>query len=207
MDHAMPQFARRRTFGTLGDSVSIELLTVRNAAGVELGVINYGCIIVSVSVPDARGRIGNVALGYERLEPYLESSPYFGALVGRCANRIANARFSIDGREHTLSANEPPNHLHGGFKGFDKRVWEAETVERRNAVVFRRSSADGEEGYPGTLDVEVTYSIGDRNDVWMECRAETDAPTHVNLTQHSYFNLHGAGDGDVLGHCLSINAN
>jgi aldose 1-epimerase len=201
----MPEIIGRRTFGTLDDSTSIELLTIRNAAGVELGVINYGCIIVSLSVPDSRGRTGNVVLGYERLEPYLQSSPYFGALVGRCANRIANARFSIDGRVHHLSVNDPPNHLHGGFRGFDKRVWEAETVERSNAVVFRRSSADGEEGYPGRLDVEVTYSVGDRNDVWMDCRAETDAPTHVNLTQHSYFNLRG--EGDALSHCLAINAN
>ena len=201
----MPEIVTRRTFGTLDDSTRIELLTIRNAAGVELGVINYGCIIVSLRVPDARGRTANVVLGYERLESYVESSPYFGALIGRYANRIANARFSIDGRVHHLSANEPPSHLHGGFKGFDKRVWEAETDHRTNGVVFRRRSADGEEGYPGTLDVEVTYAIGDRNDVWMECRAETDAPTHVNLTQHTYFNLRG--DGDVLGHCLAINAN
>ena len=201
----MTEFVGRRTFGVLQDGAAIELITIRSAAGLELSVMNYGCIIVSLRVPDSRGHLQNVVLGYDQLQPYLESSPYFGALVGRYANRIANARFSIDGQVHLLSANEAPNHLHGGFKGFDKHVWEAETADRSKAVVFRRSSADGEEGFPGRLEVEVTYAIGDRNDLWMTCEAETDAPTHVNLTQHSYFNL--SGNGDVLSHWLSMNAN
>jgi aldose 1-epimerase len=193
----------RRIFGHLHDGTSVELITIRHA-GLELSVTNYGCVIVSLSVADARGRVANVALGYDRLEPYLESSPYFGAFVGRVANRIANARFSIDGRVHNVSPNEPPHHLHGGFHGFDKRVWEAETSGHENAVLLRRRSADGEEGYPGALDAEVTYSIGDHGDVWMRCEATTDAPTHVNLTQHSYFNLQGSGD--VLDHRLMIDA-
>jgi aldose 1-epimerase len=200
----MSETLERRTFGTLPDGTAIDLVTLRGAAGVELGVITYGCLIVSLRVPDALGRVENVVLGYDRLQPYLESSPYFGALVGRYANRIANARFSIGGRVHEISANDPPNHLHGGFEGFDKRVWEAETATRTNAVVFRRKSVDGEEGYPGTLDLEVTYALGDGNDVWMTCEAATDAPTHVNLTQHSYFNL--AASGDVLAHSLMIDA-
>ena len=200
----MTEFVGRQAFGVLPDGTAIELITIRSAAGLELSVMTYGCIIVSLRVPDSRGRLQNVVLGYEQLQPYLESSPYFGALVGRYANRIAHARFSIDGRVHHVSANEPPNHVHGGFKGFDKHIWQAEAAGRSDGVVLRRSSADGEEGYPGRLDVEVTYSIGRRNDVWMECRAQTDAPTHVNLTQHSYFNL--GGNRDVLGHYLTINA-
>ena len=199
----MAEKVARRTFGTLDDGTAIELITIRNAAGLELSVTNYGCLIVSLCVPDALGRSQNVVLGHDRLEPYLDA-PYFGALVGRFANRIANARFSIDGVTHDLSPNDAPNHLHGGFKGFDKRVWDVETAAATNAVRFRRRSADGEEGYPGALDVEVTYSVGDDNDVWMKCEATTDAPTHVNLTQHTYFNLRGSGD--VLDHRLTIDA-
>jgi len=195
----------RRTFGTLRDGARIDLITIRSASGVELSVLDYGCLIVSLGVPDASGRLENVVLGYDRLEPYLDSSPYFGALVGRYANRIASARFPIDGRVYEVSANEPPHHLHGGFKGFDKRVWQAEISAGGNAIVLRRRSADGEEGYPGTLDAEVTYSIGDHHDVWMQCEAVTDAPTHVNMTQHSYFNLRG-GSGDVLAYVLWIDA-
>jgi aldose 1-epimerase len=195
----------RKTFGKLADGTAIELLTLRHASGIELGVINYGCIIVSLVVPDTRGSTRNVVLGHDRLEPYLTPTPYFGALVGRYANRIAGARFDIDGKLYEVSPNERPNHLHGGFKGFDKRVWAMEAADEGSAVRFRRRSRDGEEGYPGNLDVEVTYSIGDHTVMQMTCEATTDAATHVNLTQHSYFNL---SDGtDVLSHCLTINAN
>ena len=198
----MASTIERTNFGSLPDGTRIDLITMRGGPGLVLGVINYGCIIVSLRVPDAGGRAASVVLGYDRLEPYLEPSPYFGALVGRYANRIANARFSIDGRAYLVSPNEPPNHLHGGFRGFDKRVWEAETAAAADTVVFRRRSPDGEEGYPGTLDAEVTYSLGES--LQMTCEAETDAPTHVNLTQHSYFNL--AGGGDVFAHQLRIDA-
>jgi aldose 1-epimerase len=200
----MVGFVTRTTFGTLRDGTPIELLTIRNTSGLELGVINYGCIVVSLRVPDTRGLTRNVVLGYDQLEPYLSSSPYFGALVGRYANRIARAAFQIDGRVYTVAPNEPPNHLHGGFRGFDKHVWEMEAADGGAAVRFRRRSSDGEEGYPGNVDVEVTYSAGDGNALSIACEAATDAPTHVNLTQHSYFNL---GDGpDVLSHRLAINA-
>lgn len=194
----------RRTFGAMPDGTPVDLLTLRSARGIELDVLTYGCLIVSMRVPDARGGIANVVLGYDRFEPYLDSSPYFGALVGRFANRIANARFSIDGQMYEISANEPPAHLHGGFKGFDKQLWTAEAANGNNAVVLRRRSVDGEEGFPGNLDVEVTYSLGEEGDVWMRCEAVTDGPTHVNLTQHTYFNL--AGRGDVLSHRLTIEA-
>lgn len=193
----------RTTFGVLPDSTPVDVITLGDPDALELDVLTYGCIIVALRVPDASGAVANVVLGFDRLEPYLDSSPYFGAVVGRYANRIANARFAIDGREYRVSPNEPPNHLHGGFNGFDKRVWNADVAGNGRAVVFRRRSPDGEEGYPGTLDAQVTYTLADR-ELRVQYEAITDAPTHVNLTQHSYFNLRGSGD--VLGQCLAINA-
>ena len=192
----------RRTFGTLPEGTSVDVITLR-AAALEMSVITYGCIIASLRVPDAAGNSASVVLGFDRLESYLGKSPYFGALVGRYANRIAGARFAIDGREHRVSPNEPPNHLHGGFEGFDKRVWDAESAENGTAVIFRRTSTDGEEGYPGALETQVTYAITDR-ELRVSYDAIADAPTHVNLTQHSYFNLRGRND--VLSHSLAINA-
>lgn len=194
---------KRRTFGILPDGSAVDIITLGHADGLEMNVLTYGCIIASLGVPDASGVAANVVLGFDRLEPYVDASPYIGAVVGRYANRIANARFAIDGREYRVSPNEPPNHLHGGFKGFDKRVWDAELAGNGRAVVFRRRSADGEEGYPGTLDAQVTYTPADR-DLRIDYEAAADAATHVNLTQHSYFNLRGSGD--VRDHCLAINA-
>lgn len=193
----------RTTFGVLPDGTAVDRITLSDPGALEVKVLTYGCIIASLGVPDAHGRTANVVLGFERLEPYITDSPYFGAVVGRYANRIANARFTIDGRAHDVSPNEPPNHLHGGFQGFDKRVWEAEASRNGRAVVLRRRSQDGEEGYPGALDVQVTYSIAN-HELRIEYDALTDAPTHVNLTHHSYFNLRGSGD--VLEHCLAVNA-
>jgi aldose 1-epimerase len=194
---------RRRKYGTLPDGTAVDAITFGHPESLELDVLTYGCIITSLAVPDASGLTANVVLGFDRLEQYVESSPYFGAIVGRYANRIADARFAIDGREHRLSPNEPPHHLHGGFKGFDKRVWAADVSNNGAAIVFRRTSPDGEEGYPGALDVEVTYTVADR-ELRIDYHAATDAPTHVNLTQHNYFNLRGTGD--ALSHCLAINA-
>jgi aldose 1-epimerase len=194
---------RRRKFGDLPDGTSVDVITLGGPGSVQAQVLTYGCIISSLSVPDARGVPANVVLSFDRLEPYVDSSPYFGAVVGRYANRIAHARFAIDGREHRVSANEPPHHLHGGFRGFDKRVWEAELSGNGHGVAFRRTSADGEEGHPGAVDVQVTYTVVD-HDFQIEYQAVADAPTHVNLTQHSYFNL--GGTGDVLAHSLEINA-
>jgi aldose 1-epimerase len=193
---------KRGTFGILADGTVIDVIRFGHAGGLEMNVLTYGCIIASLEVPAADGP-SSVVLGFDRLEPYVARSPYFGAVVGRYANRIAQARFAIDGREHHVSPNEPPNHLHGGFKGFDKRVWEAEAAGNGTAVVFRRRSPDGEEGYPGALDAQVTYAITDR-ELRIGYEAIAEAATHVNLTQHSYFNLRG--DGDVLDHCLAINA-
>jgi aldose 1-epimerase len=193
----------RRTFGTISDGTVVDTITIASAGGLEMQALTYGCVIASLTVPDAGGHTANVVLGFDRLERYIDESPYFGAVVGRYANRIAGARFIIDGREHRVSSNEPPHHLHGGFKGFDKRVWDADIAAHGAAVVFRRRSPDGEEGYPGALDAQVTYTLDDR-ELRIDYEASAEAPTHVNLTQHSYFNLQG--DGDVLGHCLAINA-
>src|SRR5688572_12026516 len=139
---------KRRTFGNLPDGTGIDVITLGGAGGLEMNVLTFGCIIAALHVPDAGGRSANVVLGFDRLEPYLSASPYFGAVIGRYANRIARARFTIDGLEHRVSPNEPPHHLHGGFEGFDKRVWDAEPSDGGTSVVFRRRSPEGEEGYP-----------------------------------------------------------
>ena len=193
----------RKQFGVLPDGTTVDVIALGEPGGMELNVLTYGCIIASLIVRDADGVAANVVLGFDNLQSYVDSSPYFGAVVGRYGNRIANARFQIDGREHRVSANEPPHHLHGGFRGFDKHVWEAELTGNGQTVVFRRISADGEEGYPGAVDAQVIYSVTDR-DLQIDYEAVADAPTHVNLTQHSYFNLRGKGD--ILDHCLAINA-
>lgn len=193
----------RRTFGILPDGTSVDLITLGNSDGLQVSVLSYGCTVASIAAPDVEGRSANVVLGFDRLAAYVGASSYVGAVVGRYANRIAQARFAIDGREYHVSPNEPPNHLHGGFRGFDKRVWEAEVSGHGRAVVFRRTSPDGEEGYPGSVDTQVVYTITDR-ELRIAYEAVADAPTHVNLTQHSYFNLRGSGD--VLEHCLAVNA-
>ena len=193
----------RTTFGILPDGTRIDILTLGSPAGLQMKVLTYGCIIQSLAVPSDDGHAVNVVLGFDRLEPYVNDSPYFGAVVGRYANRIANAQFAIDGREYRVTPNEPPNHLHGGLKGFDKRVWDAEASGNGTSVVCRRRSPDGEEGYPGTLDVQVTYTLVER-ELRVRYEAISDAATHVNLTQHSYFNLRGSGD--VLDHRLAIHA-
>ena len=167
-------------------------------------MLTYGCIIGSLTAPDADGTPPNVVLGFERLEPYFES-PYFGAIVGRYANRIAGARFSIDGGEHRVTANEPPNHLHGGLKGFDKHLWQAEASGDGPPSFSRRRSATAKRDIQEPRRGSHAIVLGDRGDLTVEYEAAADAPTHVNLTQHSYFNLRGTGD--VLGHDLSINAN
>jgi aldose 1-epimerase len=174
----------------------------------ELTVTNYGGIIVSLRVPDRGGTLDDVVLGYDSLADYEPSSPYFGAIIGRYGNRIARGRFTLDGRAYTLATNNGPNHLHGGVRGFDKVVWEAAPFERGDSVglVFRHTSPDGEEGYPGTLHAAVTYTLTDKNELIFDYHATSDRATPVNLTQHSYFNLAGDGKGDILGHVVTINA-
>ena len=179
---------------------------LRNAKGIEVRMIPYGGIITSLKTPDRNGQFADIVLGFAADSGYQDAHPYFGAIVGRYGNRIAKGRFVLEGREYLLAANNGPNHLHGGVKGFDKVVWEMQRVAGKNAVTFSRTSPDREEGYPGNLAVRVTYELTDANELIVDYFATTDNATPVNLTQHSYFNLAGEGAGDILGHQLSINA-
>ena len=198
----------RAPFGTTPDGAKIEVFTLTNAAGIEVRAISFGAILVSIRTPDRAGRFADIALGFDALDDYVTRSRFFGALVGRYGNRIGNARFAIDGQTFQLAANNGPNHLHGGLKGFDKVVWNAAPFDRGGAVgvTFTYTSRDGEEGYPGTLQTAVTYTLTPKNELIVDYTATTDKPTVVNLTQHSYFNLAGEGRGDVLQHELMINA-
>jgi len=195
-------------FGTTADGKAIEIFTLRNAKGVEARVMNYGGIIVSLKTPDRAGKLDDIVLGFDSLAPYLKGTPYFGAIIGRYGNRIGHARFALDGKTYELAKNDGPNHLHGGVRGFDKVVWAAEPFERatERGLVLKYTSPDGEEGYPGTVAATVTYTLNDANELAVDYAATTDKPTPVNLTQHSYFNLAGAGSGDILGHQLMIAA-
>lgn len=198
----------RASWGTMPDGTAVDAFTLTNANGVALTAITYGGIIQSLRVPDRAGKFDDVVLGFPTLEGYLGEHPFFGAIIGRYGNRIARARFTLDGRTYKLAANDGPNHLHGGVKGFDKVLWNAEQTRGAAGpgVTFTRVSPDGEEGYPGTLSVRVTYTLTDRNELIVEYHATTDKATPVNLTQHSYFNLAGQASGDILGHELMLNA-
>ena len=193
-----------RSFGRTKDGLTIEEYTLRNAAGMEVTCITYGGILTSIRVPDRMGRLVNVALGFDNLAQYEAEHPYFGAITGRYANRIAGGRFSLDGVEYQLFKNDGHSSLHGGEVGFDKRVWAAR--ESDSGVAFSYASADDEEGYPGNLDVNVRYSLDDSSALRIEYAAITDAPTVLNLTNHSYFNLKGEGEGTIYDHILRLNA-
>lgn len=197
----------KEPFGVV-DGTTVYLYTLRNESGMEARITNYGGIIVSLKVPDRKGNLGDVVLGYDSVASYVKASPYFGCLIGRYGNRIAGGKFSLGGTEYTLATNDGPNHLHGGIKGFDKVIWtvrEGESVTGKS-LVLTYLSKDGEEGYPGNLDVRVVYSLNDSNEIRVTYQAKTDKPTVVNLTQHSYFNLAGPGDGTILNHVLMIAA-
>lgn len=205
---ASPPAIARASFGATADGQPVDTFTLRNANGIEMRVISLGGIITHLSTPDRAGTMSDIVLGFDSVDGYLKEHPYFGAIIGRYGNRIGKARFAIDGTEYQLAANNGPNHLHGGVKGFDKVVWNAapETTADGQRVVFTRTSADGEEGYPGALSVTVIYTLTDRNELAIDYEATTDKPTHVNLTHHSYFNLAGHNSGDILGHELMIEA-
>ena len=198
----------RAPFGKLKDGSAVEVFTLTNAKGVEVRAITYGGIIQSWKVPDKAGKLADVVLGFDTIDGYQTDHPFFGAIIGRYGNRIGNAQFSLDGRTYKLAANNGPNNLHGGARGFDKQLWTGEIVksDRGQAVAFSRTSPDGEEGFPGTLKVRVTYILTDQNGLIVEYEASTDKATPVNLTQHSYFNLAGEGSGTILDHQLMINA-
>ena len=193
-------------FGLTTEGDSIVQYAFANGNGLEIKIINYGCIVTHLKVPDQSGKIEDVVLGYDNLEDYIKASPYFGAVVGRYGNRIAKGKFTLDDVEYQLVQNNGENHLHGGTKGFDKVVWEAETFENDHSVGLKLNylSKDMEEGYPGDLDVTVTYTIKKENEVEIDYLATTDKKTIVNLTQHSYFNLTGNTKRDILDHQVSI---
>jgi aldose 1-epimerase len=193
-------------FGNLPDGTPVAIYTLKNSNGVEARVCTYGGILVSLLAPDRNGNLGDIVLGYDHLRGYLEKNPYFGALVGRCANRIANGKFTIEDKTYSVAINNGPNSLHGGLKGFDKVIWQPTLahVATGPALELFYLSKDREEGYPGNLEVKTTYSLSDDNSLRVDFEASTDQPTIVNLTQHSYFNL--ACQGDILGHQMQIEA-
>jgi aldose 1-epimerase len=207
-DHAQqgPSITKQR-WGKV-DGQRVDLYTLTNANRMTVKISNYGGIIQSIWVPDRRGQRANVALGFDNLRDYVTSSPYFGCITGRYANRIAEGRFSLDGEEYQLATNDGPNHLHGGDVGFDKRVWAATAIEGDDSVSLelRYTSPDGEENYPGALDTEVTYTLTDDNEIQIDYHATTDAPTILNLTNHTYFNLAGEGSGSIEDQRLMLNA-
>ncbi len=196
------------TFGHTLDGESIERYTLKNSNGMAADIITLGGIVTSLRVPDSSGTIDDVVLGFDRLAPYVAGHPYFGCIVGRFGNRIGRGRFTLDGDSYVLAVNNEPNHLHGGNRGFDKVRWAAAPAVSPNAasLVLTYQSKDGEEGYPGTLDVRVSYTVTDQNELCIDYHAVTDKPTVVNLTHHGYFNLGGEGKGDILDHELTVHA-
>jgi aldose 1-epimerase len=204
-------------FGRTADGQEVQIVTLTNGNGLAARITNYGGILVSMKTPDRKGKMGDIVLGFDNLDGYLKPHPCFGTIIGRYANRIGGARFTLDGKEYKLAANDGENTLHGGKKGFDKVVWKIEKAQAKDdpsAVLgagraeLRMSyiSKDGEEGYPGNLMCVVTYALTADNKLEMKYEATTDKPTVVNLTNHAYWNLAGQGSGDVLGHELMINS-
>ncbi len=195
---------------SISDFDEIKLYTLSNQSGAKVKVTNYGAIIVSIIVPDRAGNQADITLGYNRLEDYINAvdKPYFGAIVGRYGNRIAKGQFTLDGETYTLAMNNGPNHLHGGVVGLDKVVWDAKPVLGTGwtGVELSYLAKDKEEGYPGNLQVKVTYRWSDDNELTVDYLATTDKATPINLTQHTYFNLKGEGQGDILGHELTLYA-
>lgn len=195
-------------FGETEDGKKVQRYTLTNANGVVAKIMTYGALLTELHVPNKDGKLVDVVLGFDSLKGYLAGHPYFGATTGRVANRIAGGKFTLDGQTYQLAKNNGPNHLHGGEKGLDKRIWTGEhfTSEKGASVKFSYQSPDGEEGYPGNLKMDVTYTLTPDNALRIDYRATTDKATPVNLTHHSYFNLAGAGNGDILDHVLMIKA-
>jgi len=198
----------KTAFGKTEDGQEVDLYTCTNANGLVVQLTNYGAIVVSLETPDRDGKLANINLGFDKLDGYLPRHPYFGSTIGRYCNRIAKGKFTLDGHEYTLATNNGENHLHGGEKGFDKHVWQAEPIQTDEAVgvKFTRRSPDGEEGYPGNLDAAATYLLTNGNELKMEFTAVSDKATPCNLTNHNYWNLAGAGSGTIENHELQIEA-
>jgi aldose 1-epimerase len=199
---------KKASFGKTPEGQTVDLYTLTNKKGMEVAITNFGGIVVSVKVPDRNGKVADVVLGYDTLDGYVKDKSYFGALVGRYGNRIAQGKFSIDGATYTLAQNNGPNSLHGGIKGFNKMVWTAKAISSKDgpALQLNYLSKDGEEGYPGNLSVQVVYTLTDGNELKIDYSATTDKKTVLNLTNHSYFNLAGQGSGDILAHELALQA-
>ena len=196
-----------KPFGEI-DGKSVELYTLSNESGAKVSITNYGGTVTSIVVPDKGGKMGDVVLGFDSVAEYVEKSPYFGCITGRYANRIANGKFTLDGKDYSVATNNDPNHLHGGLKGFDKKIWKARIGNMGDSpsLVLTYTSPDGEEGYPGTLNNSVTYTWTQDNALRIRYKSTTDKPTILNLTNHSYFNLAGEGDKTNLQHRVKINA-
>jgi aldose 1-epimerase len=199
---------KREHFGRLADGTAVDIYTLTNASGLEARITTYGAILVSLKVPDRNGALADVNLGFDTLDGYVGTHPYFGAIIGRYGNRIAKARFTLDGVEYRLAANNNGNSLHGGIKGFDKAVWKAAPVKSGHGPGLKLTylSKDMEEGFPGNLAVTVVYTLSDTNELEIRYEATTDKKTPVNLTNHAYWNLKGSGNGDILGHVLQLEA-
>ena len=200
-----------KPWGKTADGHAVKIFKLTNKNGMEADILSYGGIVQSLKTPDKHGHLGDVVLGFDKIEDYQKhTGPYFGALIGRYANRIAGGKFSVGGAEYKVPVNNGPNSLHGGIKGFDKKVWEAKEVPHAEGggvgLALHYVSKDGEEGYPGTLTVDVMYTLTDSNELKIAYTATTDKDTVLNLTNHSYFNLNGAGNGEVLGHEVMIDA-
>lgn len=199
---------RMEPFGKLPDGSQVTLYTLENKNGLTAGIINYGGIIVSLNVPDKNGKFDDIVLGYDNIEDYLERSPYFGAIIGRFSNRLEGATFSLNGVTYNLNKNEGNNHIHGGIKGFDKKLWDARILNDENGDSLELSlfSPDNDENYPGNLEVRVIYRLTDSNCLEIEYYGASDNDTVLNMTNHSYFNLSGCNSGQILDHQLQINA-
>lgn len=202
----MKATVEKSVYGKMPDGTVIDLYTLKNANGLVAKIITYGAIVTELHVPDRTGQIEDVVLGFDSLEDYLGEHPYFGSTIGRYANRIAKGKFTLEGKDYTLALNNGPNHLHGGIKGFNRVVWNAEPVKRSRAAAVRMTylSPDGEEGYPGNLSVEVVFALTDKNELQIDYTAKTDKATPINLTHHGYFNL--ATEGTILDHVMLIDA-
>ncbi len=206
-DAGAPASVAKAQFGRAGDK-TVDIYTLTNEHGLEVRIITYGAATISLKTPDRAGQLRNIVLGFDKLDPYVAGVPYFGAIVGRYANRIAHGRFALDGKDYQLPTNDGPNSLHGGPKGFDKRLWTATPFEDAQGPALRLTyvSANGEEGYPGALTAHVTYQLTNDDTLRIGYQATTTAPTPVNLTNHSYFNLSGDPERPILDNVLTIKA-
>ena len=198
----------KEPFGLTNEGKQVDLFKISHQDGMIVTIINYGAIVTSLFVPDKEGVLADIVLGYETLKEYVEDRSYFGATVGRIGNRVADGKFVLDGVKYELARNDGENHLHGGIKGFNKRIWAPEIIDHRGIPTLKMTylSKDGEEGYPGNLRISVSYSLTNDNGLKIDYAAETDKLTILNPTHHSYFNLAGAGNGEILDHVLTINA-